>query len=134
MALTNSERQAAYRAKLKQAAREGKTQQQKERLDVLVPYLTKLSLKRIAYHKKLNLTDALILIIEKMDNDLINSFRKDDVARHNYFMGDSIDDVTNGDDFNRDDFMKSFDPNDYSRQKLLDDALARDAARLNPTQ
>jgi hypothetical protein len=91
MAQTNAERQAAYRAKLKQAAREGKTKHQKERLDVLIPYLAKISLSRVAYHQGLNLTDALVAAIMKMDDDFLK-LQKGDEARSKYIMGDSIDD------------------------------------------
>ncbi len=86
MAQTNSERQAAYRAKLKQAAREGKTDKQKARIDVLIPYLAKISLNRIAHHQGLNLTDALVAAIMKMDDDFLKSFGKNVEARGNYIM------------------------------------------------
>lgn len=91
MAQTNAERQTAYRAKLKQAAREGKTQQAKERLDVLIPYVAKIALKRIAHHQGLNITDALVAAILKMDNDFLKS-HKGDEARAKYIMGDFNDD------------------------------------------
>jgi uncharacterized protein (DUF1778 family) len=83
---TPAERQAAFRAKIKATSMTNNTKAKKERLDVLISYDAKLSLKRIAAHKGLTLTGALIEAIMKMDNDLIESFKQGSKERSDYIM------------------------------------------------